>query len=331
MIMGIIISIVITGLVFAMSWVAGTQAQATANLSKMDAAFYAAESGAQRVAWYCKNGKMSSIASPLTGTVNGFAYSSSWTTVSGTIIKITSIGSLGSVSYTMSETVAPPAPSAPQLANAGNGNISGAVTINGNQQTNGTINTGANLQVNGNLSAGGSINGSPAVSGTKTASATGLNPPSVSAIYTAVKALATHTLTNPSSISTLDFTTASNGILFINGDANMSANVVVMGSGTVVVSGNWNQSGNFPNTGTASVNIVVQGDLNISGTLKINGSLYGGGNWNQSGAFTIAGIVLVHGDSNVSGSGTINTGTIPTFDPRTGGATTFTNFAGPLP
>ena len=95
--LGIVMSIVITGLVSTMAWVAGEQSQRTGSLSKMDQAFYAAETGVHRVEWYCKNRKMSSITSPLVGMVNGFNYSVSWSTVSGTTIQVSSVGSTGTV------------------------------------------------------------------------------------------------------------------------------------------------------------------------------------------------------------------------------------------
>ena len=88
-------------LVSAMAWVAGESAQRTGALMKADQAFYAAEAGARRVQWYCTNGQMASITSPLTGNVNGYSYSASWSTVSGSTIQITSVGSTGNMSYSM--------------------------------------------------------------------------------------------------------------------------------------------------------------------------------------------------------------------------------------
>ena len=107
LVMAIVVSVVVTGMILAMAWAAGVQAQMTASLDRVDQAFYAAESGAQRVAWYSKHGKMSSIATPLTGTAGGYGYSTSWSTVSGSTIRIASVGSLGNVAYTCYQTVAP--------------------------------------------------------------------------------------------------------------------------------------------------------------------------------------------------------------------------------
>ena len=70
MVLIIILAMVITGLVLTLAWVAGQQAQSAAAMRKMDQAFFAAEAGAQQVGWYCKNGKMNLIASPLTGVCN---------------------------------------------------------------------------------------------------------------------------------------------------------------------------------------------------------------------------------------------------------------------
>lgn len=326
--MMIVISVIVTGIVMTMAWSAGVEAQMTSQYAKMDRAFFAAESGIQQVAWYCKHNKMGLIHSPLTGTVNGYGYSASWVTVSGNTIRITCVGSLGDASCTASQNVTPPGVAAVTLTSGGGGNISGAVTVNGDLQTIRDVNANGNLHVTGNLTTQGRINGSP-VAGSKKPGQTGLTTPSVLTIYNNAKALATNTLDHPSSISTLDFGAAPNGVIWVNGDANMSSNVNVIGSGTVVVAGNWNQSGNFPKTGTANVNVVVHGDLNVSGSLKITGSLYGGGNWNQSGTFAVTGVVLVTGDSNVSGAGTITNASPPTFDGRgAGGGTVFAKFGG---
>jgi Tfp pilus assembly protein PilX len=335
LVMAIVVSVVITGLVITLAWAGGVQAEMTGNLMKMDQAFYTAESGAQRVAWYVKHSKAGTTASPLTGVVGGYAYSAGWTVVSGSTVRVTSTGSLGNVAYTCYQTIAPGA-TAPAMADAGNLLISGNMNIVGNQEISGTVtlNGGAKLNVTGNLAVGSTISGSPTVTGTKTTNAKGLNPPNVNSIYTTESALAVTTITGSAGISVLNFTTATNGIILVNGDANISSNVTVIGSGTLIVTGNMNLSGNLPVTGSASMNIIVKGDTNISGNLNIKGSLYGVNNWNISGTYNITGVVLIAGITQGAGNGTITMASPPSFDPRGGGgggSTSLTNFAGPLP
>lgn len=65
MVLAIVVSVILSGLVSAMAWVAGESAQRTAGLSKMDQAFFAAEAGAQRVQWYSTNGKMGTNTWPV--------------------------------------------------------------------------------------------------------------------------------------------------------------------------------------------------------------------------------------------------------------------------
>ena len=103
----IMISVVLCALISAMAWVAGESTQRTGKLAKLDQAFLAAETGVQRVQWYCSNNQMGSISSPLIGTVNGYDYSVSWTSNSGTYL-LTSVGSLGEVGYRLSETLTAP-------------------------------------------------------------------------------------------------------------------------------------------------------------------------------------------------------------------------------
>jgi hypothetical protein len=98
LVIGIVVSVVLTGLVTALFWVASAQVEVTAGMAKMDQAFFGAEAGIQRVAWYHKNGQIDSITSPLIGSINGYTYTVSWTTVALNTIRIDSTGSLGKVS-----------------------------------------------------------------------------------------------------------------------------------------------------------------------------------------------------------------------------------------
>src|SRR4051794_16724449 len=104
-VLAIVLSVVITGLVSALAWVAGQQAQTTGSMSKLDQAFFAAEAGLQRVAYYGKYGTLASMTPPLTGTCNGYNYSTRWTVVSPTRFDITSVGSTGTTSCSLTATL----------------------------------------------------------------------------------------------------------------------------------------------------------------------------------------------------------------------------------
>src|SRR5690348_3809406 len=101
LVLAIVLSVVISGLVTALAFVAGQESQSTGNMSKMDQAFFAAEAGLQRLAYYGKYNQLASVTSPLTGTVNGYSYRTSWTSPTSQQVNVTSVGSLGSVSYTL--------------------------------------------------------------------------------------------------------------------------------------------------------------------------------------------------------------------------------------
>src|SRR4051794_36270504 len=91
MTLAIMVSTVMTGLIATMAWVAGEAAQRTAGMNKMDQAFYAAEAAAQRVQWYCKQDRMDLITSPLTGSLNGYSYTVSWTAGSHATINVIAV------------------------------------------------------------------------------------------------------------------------------------------------------------------------------------------------------------------------------------------------
>jgi hypothetical protein len=130
MVLAIIVSVILSSLICVMSWMAAEQTQRTASLAKMDQAFFAAEGGLERVKWYCKNGQIGEIKSPLVGT-NGLSYSVWWSTVSGSTIKVNSTGWAGSASYSLSAQVTPPV-LAPSLAVGGAMADAGPITVTGN-------------------------------------------------------------------------------------------------------------------------------------------------------------------------------------------------------
>src|SRR5206468_2751346 len=102
---------------------------------------------AQRVAWYCKNRQMSTISQAdgsgsVTGSINGYTYSVSWTVSSGSTIAVQSTGYSGSTTYLLSELVTPPGVPVPAMASYGdfdnkNLSVTGDVSVAGNYTNSG--------------------------------------------------------------------------------------------------------------------------------------------------------------------------------------------------
>ena len=335
LVMVVIISVVITGLVMTMAWAGGVQAQMTANLMKVDQAYYTAEAGLQRVAWYCKNGKMGTITSPLTGTLGSYAYSASWVTVSGSTIRITSRGSLGSVEYTCYQTVTPPSSPGTMLTVGGNMDISnvhvtGDVMITGNA----TTSQGATANVTGNLTYGGTFDATHiTVTGTKTHASSSM--PTID--YTSLQSSAALTYNSSQTNKVFDFTLlpGPNPVIYVAGNV---TNPTVIGSGTIVASGTIGFGGSIIGTAIKPVYFVSESSMSIDGTLTLTGGLYAKTQIALNADYQITGPLVCGGYVSNSGSGNtekINSGTLPSFDPRSGGVgggrTNFTSFAGPLP
>ena len=94
--LAIVVSVILSSLIAALAYVAGQTSQATGQITKMDQAFYAAESGAQRVAWYCRNRSLGTLRSPLAGSCNGYNYNVSWPQNTNLSAQVTSTATLGS-------------------------------------------------------------------------------------------------------------------------------------------------------------------------------------------------------------------------------------------
>ncbi|HUO10781.1 MAG TPA: hypothetical protein VM008_20940 [Phycisphaerae bacterium] len=302
----------------------------TSNVKKIDQAFYTAESGAQRVAWYCKHGKMGSITSPLTGSVGSYAYSTSWTTVSGSTIRITSIGSLGSVAYTCYQTAAPPGPGAAVMASSGDFNNKN-IDVTGNVATGGDYTNGGSGSLTGNLTYSGTASNTGSVTGSVTKGT--FTAVDMSAMGTTLINAAGRTYNGNQSNIVIDFTTVSgtNKVVYINGNL---SNPTFVGSGTLYVSGTASL-GSF-GTASAPVNIVAAGAVTLSNN-TMYGSLYAASSL-TTGHFDMTGLIYVAGTFSRSNSGksSITMTTAPWFDPRGSGGgggttTSLANFAGPLP
>jgi hypothetical protein len=329
MTLAIVVSVVLTGLIVSLAWVASAQVQATSRMNKIDQAFFAAEAGVQRVQWYCKYGKLGSISSPLNGSINGFNYSVSWSTVSGTTIRIRSVGSSGNVSYTLSETATPPS-SAPALATGGhfqnkNIDIVGNIVVGSYDNAN----TGS---LTGNLTYATSATNTGFVTGSITQDATAFTPIDMDALGLTLIAAAGKTYAGDQTNVVFDFTTLSgtNKVIYVAGNV---TNPAFTGSGTLYVSGSLSAN----NFGTAAnpVSLVARGDISLGNNVIIYGGLYTGGALHR-GKFNITGIVYtaLNVDDYSNPQSYLTFTSAPWFDPRAATwnpTTSVTNFAGPLP
>jgi hypothetical protein len=328
----IVMSVVLTGLVMSLAWAAGVQSQVTANLIKYDMAFYAAEAGAQRGAWYIKNNKMAT--QPLTGTINGATYSATWIAGSGTTQRVISVGSYGTAQNTILVSVTPPAASVAAALTVGNNFTLKNMDIIGDLIVGGNIDfqPGA-ASVTGNVNYGGAKSGSGSVSGTVTAGA--FNGIDWTALQASLASKSGVTGVAGSGI-TYDFNSLSgaNKVLYVNGDV---TNPVFIGSGTLYVNGTVSVDGSTSTDSANPINIVATGDITTSNNISYYGALYTKANWNR-GKIALTGSIYVEGmDQSNNGKSSITFTGTPWFDTRKAGGgsgastTTFTGFAGPQP
>jgi len=330
-VLAIVLSVVITGLVSALAWVAGQQAQSAGSLSKLDQAFFAAEAGAQRVAWYCKNGGLGVLSSPLTGTINGYNYSTSWTW--GSVITVTSVGSTGNVAYTLTMRVNPAMPPASAMATAGDFDGKN-MKITGNVVAGGDFTDSGSGSVTGNLNYYGAASGTGAVSGTITQSTGAFLTVNMDAIGTTLIAAAGLTYNSPQNGTVFDFTMlpGTNKVIYVNGNV---TNPIFIGTGTLYVNGT---VGNVNSFGTliAPVNVVATDVITINNNTTFFGSFYTKKDW-VCGKFDLTGLVYAEGTSRSnSGMSSLVMGTVPFFDPRganggNGTSMSIAGVAGPQP
>ena len=201
-----------------------------------------------------------------------------------------------------------------------------AVSLSGNQTFNGTIASaasisgGGKLTVYGNLQAGGTINthGNVYISGTQTPNMPSLQPPSVATIFQNIEST-----DNPLAVSgsTRVINFNNNPYQIINGDFSSSGQIQIIGSGTLLVSGDIDISGWFPanGLGTANINLVCLGNINFSGQVNIHGGIYAGGGLSLHGRYNLSGVMVSDGAFDDGGRGTYVQTPPPSFDPRAGG------------
>ena len=115
----------------------------------------------------------------------------------------------------------------------------------------------------------------------------------------------------------LDFTL--HPIQIINGDFSPSGQITIIGSGTLLVTGNVDISGQFPSNqtgGAVNMNIIALGNVDFHGQTAINGNIYAAGNVSFHGGYTVNGSIVTDGTFTDRGKGTVVQGNIPSFDPR---------------
>ena len=348
LVMAIIVSLVITGLISALAWVAGEQSQRASTIAKMDQAFYSAEAGAQRVQWFCKNNQLGSISSPLSGSINGVAYSVSWNNVSGSTIQINASGAVGSTSYAMAEQVTPPAAAVSAMASKGIFNNK-TVDVIGDVQTGAKYNnTGNSGSIVGNVIYGTTALNTGQITGSVTKGT--WNDINMNTLEASLIAAAGTTYNGDQTNVTFNFNTTpgTNKIIYVNGNVK---NPTFIGSGTIYADGTFISDG-FGTAGSP-VNVVASGRVTTHNNVTIYGSIYSEKSW-RHGKTDFNGIVYVEkrivgnggaeggldsdddDDSNDidSGQWSFKIGSAPWFDTRNVGGsnkTIVTAFAGPNP
>ncbi len=199
----------------------------------------------------------------------------------------------------------------------------GKVTLGGNTNYYGGIASATTIEANGSalitgaMESGGAItlHGGITVQGAQLPDMPGMQPPDVTAIYNQIMQT-----DNPAPVisgNTIDFT--NNPYLYINGNFDASGQMTIIGSGTLLVSGNVTVDGIFPSQGAANINIVTLGSVTIHGQLDLNGSIYAQGNFTNSGNQGIHGVLDIGGYYDDHGKGYIAIAAPPPFDPRANG------------
>jgi prepilin-type processing-associated H-X9-DG protein len=211
----------------------------------------------------------------------------------------------------------------------------GAITVGGNQTYRGDIESATGIGGNGNVSiygslkSGGSISltGGCYVSGSMIPNIPDVQPPSVSDTFQYIQQ--TYNPTAVTSSKVIDF--SQNPYQIINGNFDPSGQIQIIGSGTLLVTGNVDVSGYFPanGSGAASMNIVALGNVSFSGQTNISGEVYAGGNLSIHGrsgtGVNLQGEIVTGGGYTSQGKAVINQGPVPPWDPRVRGGQLVSN------
>jgi hypothetical protein len=352
----VILLVLVVGVVMTTATASAMQAQMSSLQMRRDQAYYAAEAGIQRAFYEVEYGswQMTTTYPQLTGTAGNAGYvvtaaGGGWNSAVvvksvGTLSTDTSVNCAIMVTF-VPKTLVPAISLGSGISEAGN------LTIDGNAMVKADIKLRGLVAIDGTLIYGGANTGQanghfqwadpatipvpPAVwydpTDTLTPPANVINVSPMVKAGSGAKALASST---PSS---LDFRSASNGILYYFGDVDLKR-VDVYGSGTLVVFGNISvEQGGFGDD-RDPVNLIATGNISTMEKFRIYGSLYANGDITHQGQFDVTGTVNGQGSmyatkSNMGVGGvTINRAPTPPFDPRItagSGAIVFSNFSGP--
>jgi hypothetical protein len=354
--MAIVVSVVLSSLVAALAWTAGTHSESTGRLSKADQAFFAAESGLQRAIWLCRHRQLGNenFRSPLGGTVNGYTYQVSWPQNSITQVLITSKASndptsatAGEVAYTLSQYITAGSTSVPAFYS--NGDFD-----NKNIIINGDVATGGNYQISGN----GTLNGDLYYDGNASdlEDVWGVIYPSIDVPTINFTDLYTTLVTNNpnkkkgfTTDSSFDFSTVpgtSNKVIYVDGDL---TDPKIIGEGTLYVKGKITftkanlKFGTPPSTSpiapAKTINLVATETIKFDKRVEYYyGGIYTAKDFDRAQIDELWGIIYAGGKITPSNMGMseFNVGEVPWFDPRGNSSSTtatlsISGFKGPLP
>jgi hypothetical protein len=341
-------SVVVTGLVLTMAWSSGVQSQVTNDRVKSDEGFYAADAAVQWCIYQLRQDPTWRPTAGQTVAVNGWTCAISYTDVGtptgvlGNPLKFSATASKSGVASrgAVTATVQGVLKYAPQFHSAGDLTIAQSANINGDIETLGKLTIQAPTggaavgKVKGKVKAKKTVtDNNPSVSPTFFSSTPVGSDSTVAAPSQTVQQVRDNMMalgyvdinsimdftTYPGKM-VLDFTKAGGKPVHVPGPGpySYSGAVGIIGSGTLIIDAPITFGGGFPfNTTTANMNVVVMGDVVVNpGPININGSFYVKGNWTQNGAYTLKGTIVSEGTTQLLGTGTVDVGTPPQFDPR---------------
>ena len=218
-------------------------------------------------------------------------------------------------SYGLNNNVSP-ASNFGALASMGTATVGGSDTFTGNVLSASNITGIGSSSVQGNVIAGGTVttDGNTGITGSVSQNVQGLSPPDVATIFAQLEAASQPW---PASSGNLDFST--HPVQIVNGNFSPSGQMTVTGSGTLLVTGNVDVTGQFPSNhtgGSVNMNIVCLGSVQFHGQTSINGSIYAAGSVTFNDGYFLHGMIVTNSTFTDRGNGTIIQGPAPSFDPR---------------
>ncbi len=240
------------------------------------------------------------------------------------------------------------------LASMGSATLGGNDQFIGSVYSASSVSGVGSSAVNGNVVSGGAVamKGNSNVSGSIEQNVQGLEPPDVTEIFEQMVAADSPWAVTPSGSGTgsgrggsagggggcgnsgrapgsfvpgnnagssgnvtLDFSI--HPIQIVNGNFTPSGQIIIIGAGTLLVTGNVDISGQFPSGGGAvNINIVSLGNVDFQGQTAINGDIYAAGSVSFHGGYSVDGMIVTDGTFTDRGKGMVVQGNLPSFDPR---------------